>query len=117
MNNATVLILCERVIVFWDKISDDTCACSATQLSDCCDPMDCSPSDSSARGILQARILEWVDISFSKAASNNLSENKNGGGAGADTVHQEVEENCFIKWEWKKKILSWGLYDFKYLQD
>ena len=27
-----------------------------------CDPMDCSPSNSSVGGILQARILEWVDI-------------------------------------------------------
>ena len=29
-----------------------------------CDPMDCSPPDSSAHGILQARILEWVVCSF-----------------------------------------------------
>ena len=27
-----------------------------------CDPKDCSPPGSSARGILQARILEWVSI-------------------------------------------------------
>ena len=31
-----------------------------------CDPMDCSPPGSSVHGILQARILEWVAISFSK---------------------------------------------------
>ena len=30
-----------------------------------CDPIDCSPPDSSVHGILQARILEWVAISFS----------------------------------------------------
>ena len=30
-----------------------------------CDPMGCSPPGSSARGIFQARILEWVAISFS----------------------------------------------------
>ena len=29
-----------------------------------CDPMDCSPPGSSVNGILQARILEWVAISF-----------------------------------------------------
>ena len=29
-----------------------------------CDPMDCSPPDSSVHGILQARVLEWVAISF-----------------------------------------------------
>ena len=28
-----------------------------------CSPMDCSPPGSSVHGILQARILEWVDIS------------------------------------------------------
>ena len=31
------------------------------------DPMDCSPPGSSVHGILQARILEWVAISFSRA--------------------------------------------------
>ena len=32
-----------------------------------CDPLDCSPPGSSVQGILQARILEWVAISFSNA--------------------------------------------------
>ena len=31
-----------------------------------CDPVDCGPPGSSVHGILQARILEWVAISFSK---------------------------------------------------
>ena len=31
-----------------------------------CDPMDCSLPDSSVRGISQARVLEWVAISFSR---------------------------------------------------
>ena len=30
-----------------------------------CDPMDCGLPGSSVHGILQARMLEWVDISFS----------------------------------------------------
>ena len=30
-----------------------------------CDPMDCSLLGSSLHGILQARVLEWVAISFS----------------------------------------------------
>ena len=30
-----------------------------------CDPMSNSPQGSSAHGILQARILEWIAISFS----------------------------------------------------
>ena len=34
-----------------------------------CDPVDCSPPGSSVHGILQARILEWVAISFSRESS------------------------------------------------
>ena len=34
-----------------------------------CDPVDCSPPGSSLHGILQARILEWVAISFSRGSS------------------------------------------------
>ena len=34
-----------------------------------CDPMDCSLPGSSSHGILQARILEWVGISFSRGSS------------------------------------------------
>ena len=35
-----------------------------------CRPMDCSLPDSSVRGIFQARILEWVAISYSRALLN-----------------------------------------------
>ena len=35
-------------------------------MSDSCDPMDCSLPGSSVHGILQATILEWVAISFSR---------------------------------------------------
>ena len=34
-----------------------------------CDPMDCSPPGSSVPGIPQARIPEWVAISFSRGSS------------------------------------------------
>ena len=34
-----------------------------------CDSVDCSLSGSSVHGILQARILEWVAISFSRGSS------------------------------------------------
>ena len=33
------------------------------------DPMDCSLPGSSVHGIFQARVLEWVAISFSKGSS------------------------------------------------
>ena len=38
-----------------------------------CDPVDCSLSDSSVCGILQARILEWVAVSFSRGSSQPRS--------------------------------------------
>ena len=42
---------------------------SCSIMSNSCDPMDCSPPGSSVHGILQARILEWVAISFSREFS------------------------------------------------
>ena len=47
-----------------------TNAAAAKLLQSCptlCDPIDSSPPGSSVHGILQARILEWVAISFSNA--------------------------------------------------
>ena len=45
-------------------------AAAAKLLQSCptlCDPIDSSPPGSSVPGILQARTLEWVAISFSNA--------------------------------------------------
>ena len=45
-------------------------AAAAKSLQSCltlCDPIDGSPSGSPVPGILQARMLEWVAISFSNA--------------------------------------------------
>ena len=45
-------------------------ACYVTAvLSALCNPVDCSPPGSSVHGISQARILQWVVISFSRAPS------------------------------------------------
>ena len=47
-----------------------TAAAAAKSLQSCltlCDPIDSNPLGSSVPGILQARILEWVAISFSNA--------------------------------------------------
>ena len=46
------------------------CVCTCAQLCPTfCDPMDCSLPCSFAHGILQARILEWLAISFSRGSS------------------------------------------------
>ena len=45
-----------------------TAAAAAESLQSCptlCNPMDCSLPGSSAHGIFQARVLEWVAIAFS----------------------------------------------------
>ena len=46
--------------------SGDVCAKSLQSCSALCNPMDCSLPGSSVLGILQAGILEWVAIPFSR---------------------------------------------------
>ena len=42
------------------------CVCCAQSCLTLCVPMDCSPPGSSVHGTFQARILEWVAISYSR---------------------------------------------------
>ena len=52
------------------KVTSYTAAAVAKLLQSCptlCDPIDGSPPGSPVPGILQARTLEWVAISFSNA--------------------------------------------------
>ena len=52
-----------------------TCVCVLIQSClPLCDPMDCSPPGSSIHGILQARILEWVAIPFTKGSSQTRDQ-------------------------------------------
>ena len=52
---------------------------SESEVSQSCptlsDPMDCSPPDSSVRGIFQARVLEWGAIAFSITYSTSMQKN------------------------------------------
>ena len=41
------------------------CTHVSSIMSDSCNPLDCSPPGSSVRRIFQARILEWIAISYS----------------------------------------------------
>ena len=55
---------------FVDKVNTAIATATAKSLQSCltlCDPIDGSPPDSPIPGILQARTLEWVAISFSNA--------------------------------------------------
>jgi len=51
-------------VQMWEKWSEVTQSCPTL-----CDPMDCSLLDSSVHAVFQARVLEWVAISFSKGSS------------------------------------------------
>ena len=49
-----------------------------------CDPMECSPPGCSVHGILLARILEWVAISFSR-------------GVWQETIWQEITTKFYLQ--------------------
>ena len=54
-------------IVYSERVDSIVCMLICVRL---CDLMDCSPPDSSVDGISQARILEWIAISFSRGSSD-----------------------------------------------
>ena len=54
----------------WRSQKDQRCACvSRLVMLDSLQPLDYSPPGFSVLGILQARILEWIAISFSRGSS------------------------------------------------
>ena len=60
----SLMINSQEHLMFLEKISEIVQSCPTL-----CDPMDCSLPGSSVHGILQARVLEWVAISFSRGSS------------------------------------------------
>ena len=58
----------ESTIPFSLKKESEKCKLVTQSCQTLCDLMDCSPPGSSIHGILQARILEWVAISFSSGS-------------------------------------------------
>ena len=60
----------ERLAWVWDyEILIRCCCLVAKSCPTLCDPMDCNPRGSSDHRIFQARILEWVAISFCRGSS------------------------------------------------
>ena len=62
----TIWAIREAQMLYTSPLSDSEVTQSCLTL---CDPMDCSPPASSGHGILQARILEQVAISYSRGSS------------------------------------------------
>ena len=54
-----------------------------------CDAMDCSPPGSSVHGILQARILEWAAIPFSRVSSPSRDQTRVSPALQADSLPPE----------------------------
>ena len=60
-----------------------------------CDPMECSPPASSVHGILQARILEWVPISFSRGFSQPTDQTQLSCIAGKQLKQENVDSHAY----------------------
>ena len=63
---ADALLTMPRPVTLWITMKWSEVAQSCPTL---CNPMDCSLPGSSVHGIFQARVLEWIAISFSKGSS------------------------------------------------
>ena len=69
-------------------VSPSTAAKSLQSCPTLCDPIDVSPPGSPVPGILQARTLEWVAISFSNAGKWKVKS------------ESEVAQSCLLATPW-----------------
>ena len=81
-----------------------------------CSPMDCSPPGSSVHGILQARLLEWVAIPFSRGILRTqgsdlciLTSPALAGGFFTTSATWEVQEVRSLKPHPERLILGLGI--------
>ena len=75
---------------------------SRSVVSDSLPPVDCSPPSSSVHGILQARILEWVAISFSRGSSRSRDQTQVSHIAGRRfnlCTTREAQALMILKWD------------------
>ena len=63
-------------LVFRFALSIAVVVLAAQSCATVCNPIDCSPLGPSVHGILQARILEWIDIFFSRESSQPRDQTK-----------------------------------------
>ena len=59
-----------------------------------CDPMDCSLPGSSVHGILQARTLEWIAMSFSRGSFQPRDQTRISYAGGFFTTSTTWEASC-----------------------
>ena len=65
--------MCTQIYLqIYGNLKTFICYCESEILQSCptfCEPMDCGLPGSSVHGIFQARVLEWVAVSFSRGSS------------------------------------------------
>ena len=75
-----ILICCfpilQVVAIFQIRVVLSQCVCAQSCLT-LCNPLDCSPLSSSVHGILQARLLKWGAIAFSRGSSQLRDQSHN----------------------------------------
>ena len=74
--NSLAFSIIQQMLAIWSLVSQPflspACLLVVSPAQSCltlCDPMDCSPPGSFVHAILQARILEWISIPFSRGSS------------------------------------------------
>ena len=77
----------------WTELNCCCCYLFAKLCPTLCDPMDCSSSGSSFQGISQARILEWVAISFSRGSSQSRDRTQ------VSWIGKADSSICWATWE------------------
>ena len=93
-----IAIICYNPLTFERLISSKmVCVLVAQSCLTLCDPMDCKPPDSSGHRILQARILQWVAISFSGGSSWPRDQ----------TLISCIAGGLFITWATRGVLKKW----------
>ena len=89
-------------------------AAAAKSLQSCptlCNPIDSSPSGFSIPGILQARTLEWLAISFSNAGKWSESEVAQSCPTLSNPMDHSLPGSS-VHWIFQARVLEWGAIAF-----
>ena len=107
------------MLMIFTRLFAHTIALAAKSLQSCstlCDPVDGSPSGSPVPGILQARTLEWVAISFSNSwkvkSESEVAQS-------CPTLRNPMDcslPGSFIHGIFQARVLEWGAIAFSALE-
>ena len=98
----------------WFYYTDYAAATAAKSLQSLCDPTDGSPPGSAIPGILQARTLDWVAISFSDAWKWKVKE-KSLSHVWLFATPQTAASQAPPAMGFSRRILEWGAIAFSIL--